>query len=84
MWRRSIEPESMLIYCWWEEGRFSVDLLACLEERSLDALGLLVPGPVVESILFIEGARIVICENVLGFKNKRIDAIADLSGKDGK
>lgn len=84
MWWRSIEPESMLIYCWWEEGRLSVDLLACLEERSLDALGLLVPGPVVESILFIEGARTVVCENILGFKGKRINAIADLSGEDGK
>jgi hypothetical protein len=70
----------MLIYCRWEEGSLGVDLLACLEEGRLDALGLLVPGTVVESILLIEGTRTVVCENILGLKRKRINSIADLGG----
>lgn len=81
---RSIEPESMLIYCRWEEGRLGVDLLACLEEGSLDALRLLVAGPVVESVLLIEGSRTVVCENILGLKRKRINSVADLGGQDSK
>lgn len=81
---RSIEPESMLIYCRWEEGRLGVDLLACLKEGSLDALRLLVAGSVVESVLLIEGARTVVCENILGLKRKRINSVADLGGQDSK
>lgn len=74
----------MLIYSRWEEGRLSVDLLTCLEEGSLDALGLLITGSVVESILLVEGVRTVVCENILGLKGERINAIADLGGEDGK
>ena len=84
MRRRSIKPESMLIYSRWEEGCLSVDLLTCLEEGSLDALGLLITGPIVESILLVDGVRTVVCENILGLKGERINAIADLGGEDGK
>lgn len=84
MRRRPIKPESMLIYSRWEEGRLSVDLLTCLEEGSLDALGLLITGSVVESILLVEGVRTVVCENILGLKGERINAIADLGGENGK
>lgn len=84
MRRRPIEPEGMFIYRWWEEGCLVVDLLACLEESSLDTLGLLVPGPVIESVASIQRGRVAIIRNVVRLEGKHVNAIADLGWEDGE